>query len=70
MNDTHDILSSLFTLRDSTRLTLAECDTIVAMLIARTPPFDGVRTLGDLRVVLGRGEIEAKLAKKLRSVLD
>jgi hypothetical protein len=70
MNDTDAILSALFHLRDSTRLTVAECDQVVAALVARTPPFDGVRTLGDLKVVLERGGVEAKLAKKLKQVLD
>lgn len=35
----------------------------------RQPPFDGVRTMGDLRTVLERREIEGKLGEKLRGIL-
>jgi hypothetical protein len=62
-NDTTPILEALAWLRDHTRLTKAEYEAL------SVPPPVAVRTLGDLKVVVGRGEIEEKLARKLGQVL-
>lgn len=62
-NDTTPIFEALDWLRDHARLTAAEHK-------ALTEPVPvAVRTLGDLRVVMERGELDEKLAKKLRQVL-
>lgn len=59
--DPTPIADALLVLRDVGALTVAECGALATVV--------GVRTLGDLRTVLDRGEIEEKLEKKLRQVL-
>lgn len=63
MNDTTPILEALDQLRKQSRLTVAEHK-------ALTEPVPvAVRTLGDLRVVVDRGELDEKVAKKLKQIL-
>lgn len=58
MNDTTPIAEAC----DALGLDTAERLAVISLV--------GVRTLGDLRVVLERGEVEKALEKKLRKVLD
>lgn len=55
------IADALLALRDAGGLTVGDCRGLADLV--------GVRTLGDLQVVLERGEVEEKLARKLRKVL-
>ncbi len=56
------IADALVALRDAGVLSVAECEALGQQV--------GVRTLGDLVVVLGRGEVaDERLATKLRQVL-
>lgn len=59
--DSTPIADALLSLRDMSVLTIADCAVVGAAV--------GVRTLGDLRVVIDRGELDEKLAKKLRQAL-
>lgn len=55
------IADALLALRDAGGLTAGDCREVRDLV--------GVRTLGDLQTVLERGEVEEKLARKLRKVL-
>ena len=59
--DSTPIADALLALRDAGGLTVADCGVLAGLV--------GVRTLGDLRTVLDRGEVEEKLARKLRKAL-
>lgn len=59
--DPTPIADALLALRDAGMLTVTDCGMLGTMT--------GVRTLGDLRTVLDRGEVEEKLAKRLGKVL-
>lgn len=59
--DSTPIADALLVLRDAGVLTGADCGVLAGLV--------GVRTMGDLRTVFDRGEVEEKLEKKLRKAL-